>query len=169
VLVKGASDAEQTSKPLCYRVLRHSCIAGRLRRIAAAGRRAGHDAARMGREQRFSVSRIVNQPFSVRGAVWELAAVVVIGELTIAAYGAKSCHDLSWAVYYVLYVSPVFYILEPWTVPLILIAPILGGFRSEWFGRHRTFTLTAFVLLATLMPLLTAVYTSSSPFTCSPL
>jgi hypothetical protein len=106
----------------------------------------------------------VQPVFSFRGALWWLAAAFSIEALAIAAIGVKSCGNLGWGLYYLLYAIPFFYVEHPWLmIPPLPLAFLTGGVAYPLLERYRKGMLIGWALLAVLVVIITAANFPRAP------
>lgn len=107
--------------------------------------------------------------FSFSYAQYAFVAVFLVEALFVFAQQAKSCGSWSWGVYGVLDVLPAYWVLAPWTLALLLVAPLAGGSSYLYVRRYQGFLISLSVLAVITLPLLTAALTIRANFTCQAL
>lgn len=98
-----------------------------------------------------------------------LAVAFTIEVLGIATAGIKSCGDLRWGVYFVVFLIPGFFIKFTWLVIPLALAFGLGGIAHASVPRHHGILRIGAAVLAVVVIILTALYIPRSSSPCSPI
>jgi hypothetical protein len=112
---------------------------------------------------------VIPKKFSWRAALWWLAGALLTIGSSIFAFGVKSCGDILWGMYVVLFFTGFFYLKFPWALTVLAVAFLLGGMMYPRIARHRNLILVGWTILTVILALVTVANTPTPTDPCTAL